>query len=84
MRNRPVLTGNLPPLMHAFDSNASTHNIKTERVLAHSETLVQTALHFAAGCSGGAAAARWGRHKSRGQDVTAGGGTVEGAAGGAA
>ena len=34
MRNRPVLTGNLPPLMPAFDSNASTHNIKTERVLA--------------------------------------------------
>jgi hypothetical protein len=33
MRNRPVLTGNVPPLMHAFDSNASTHNIKTERVL---------------------------------------------------
>jgi hypothetical protein len=33
MPNRPVLTGNLPPTMHAFDSNASTHNIKTERVL---------------------------------------------------
>jgi hypothetical protein len=33
MRNRPVLTGNVPPLMPAFDSNASTHNIKTERVL---------------------------------------------------
>jgi hypothetical protein len=33
MSNRPALTGNLPPLMPAFVSNASTHNIKTERVL---------------------------------------------------
>ena len=39
MPNRPVLTGNLPRMMHAFDSNASTHNIKPERVLATYLTL---------------------------------------------
>ena len=33
MPNRLVLTGTGPPRMHAFDSNAFTHNIKTERVL---------------------------------------------------
>ena len=33
MPNRPGWTGTLPPRRHAFASNASTHNIKTERVL---------------------------------------------------
>ena len=31
--NRLALTGNLPPRMPVFGSNASTHNIKAERVL---------------------------------------------------
>jgi hypothetical protein len=33
MPNRLELTDTVPLMMHAFASNASTHNIKTERVL---------------------------------------------------
>jgi hypothetical protein len=43
---------------------------------------VQTAIHRAAGRRGSPAVVCWGCHKGRGQDVTAGGGTGEGAAGG--
>jgi hypothetical protein len=42
--------------------------------LPHAETLVQTALRLAVGRSGGAAAARWGCRKRRGQGGVAGGG----------
>ena len=42
MPNKPELTGNLLPKTHAFDSNASTHNIKTERVLINGISLLET------------------------------------------
>ena len=48
MPNRPVLTGNLPPTMHAFDSNASTHNIKTERVLVYPIAIPSSGHHLLA------------------------------------
>ena len=38
MPNRPGGTGHVPPTMPACASHASTHNIKTERVLASLKT----------------------------------------------
>jgi hypothetical protein len=47
MPTRLVLTGTVPLMMHAFGSNASTHNFKTERVLALCAQVSVTAMRAA-------------------------------------